>query len=938
MNNSWLRFFGNKFVVAALALALLCFGAWLYFFIREAEKKNSMDAMHAIPADAAFALRVNDLNKLARKLASEAELPRLIRSEASAGKVCHSLLYITDTLASRSTALADLSQQPLWISAHVFGQEVAFLFSLNLPDNLYISDVKQLTEELALAGYGMDELQYDDETIYSFRRGSVDVFHAAVARRVLLASRSRVLVEMAIRQAKAPASLADEQAFVDAASTAGANEDANLYLSHRKLPQLLGIYLHAGYSRQLNFMENLGSFTVLDLSLRQDAVQLSGFLFADNADKSYISVLGSQSTQRFSSFDILPRATDGALCLGVSNGQRLTSAYATFREQWQPTGSAKRRSNLALLNAKLGKEPAQLFEELHPVELAVAHVPMSGLAEANTWFVVLKSDDPIAALQNLNNQIKQVAQAEDKPESSYVLTEKMSNHEPLTLYRNPARGFMGALHGELFAQCEDAYVAVLGSYFIFASSASAAKEFVLEALLHKTLAQTAELSEQLSSAAHAMLYLNPSKPNALATSVLADAPQKTAQKAAQKVPKKSPVTEAIHCVAAQLEAMSGKMYCNMLFKTASHEGDRQPVNGMNATFELKLDAPLRAAPWVVKNHRNQQQELLAQDANNTIYLIDNQGLILWKRSLGEPIVERVLQVDYLRNDKLQLLFNTKTKLHLIDRLGRNVGKFPIALSSPATAPVAVFDYDKSRDYRYFVPCENGHIYAYEANGKPLSGFSPEHPFGAIAQPLQHLRVKDKDYVVLADQHRAYILDRKGNERVRLRESVAPARHSTLAPDYGEDGRIARLVTTTANGRRAYLYFDGEVERAELTPKPDDDHFFVAMNRGNQPSFAVADGKNLSVYDANFNLRFSYTFKHPQALPPQQFQPLPSVALYGVFVEEEQKAYLLDRNGRLCAGFPLSAVAPVLAVNLYDSKDQYCIVVGDSNGFLSCYEN
>jgi hypothetical protein len=643
--------------------------------------------------------------------------------------------------------------------------------------------------------------------------------------------------------------------------------------------------------------------------------------------KSYVSVLGSQSTQRFTSFDILPRATDGALCLGISNAQRLSSAFTTFREQWQ-VGNAKRKNNLALLKAKLHKEPALLFDELHPVELAVAHVPISGVADEDTWFVVLKSDDPDATLKNFKNQIKVVAQAEGKSDSSYVLTEKMSNNEPLTLYRNPAQGLMGVLHGDLFARCEDSYVAELGHYFIFASSVNAAKAFVLEALQHKTLAQTAELGEYLSSTAHAMLYLNPSKPNALAASVLADASQKTV--------KKSPVTAAVCCAVAQLEVMNGRTYCNLLFKTASHEGDKQAVNGMNATFEVKLDAPLRAAPWVVKNHKNQQLELLAQDANNTIYLIDNQGLILWKRSLGEPIMERVQQVDYLRNGKLQLLFNTKTKLHIIDRLGRNVDKFPIALRSPATAPVAVFDYDKSRDYRYFVPCQNGRILAYEANGKPLSGFSPAHTFGTIVQPLQHLRVKDKDYVVLADQHRTYILDRKGNERVHLKESVAPAHHSALAPDYSEDGRIARLVTTTATGKRAYLYFDGDVEHAELRPKPDEGHFFVAMNRGNQPSFAIADGKNLNVYDANFNLRFTYAFKHLQTLPPQQFQPLPSVALYGVFVEEEQKAYLLDRNGRLCAGFPLNVVAPVLAVNLYDSKDRYCLIAGDSNGFLSCY--
>ena len=44
----------------------------------------------------------------------------------------------------------------------------------------------------------------------------------------------------------------------------------------------------------------------------------------------------------------------------------------------------------------------------------------------------------------------------------------------------------------------------------------------------------------------------------------------------------------------------------------------------------------------------------------------------------------VHQIDLYKNGKLQLLFNTQSKLHLIDRNGNNVEQFPIGLVAKAT--------------------------------------------------------------------------------------------------------------------------------------------------------------------------------------------------------------------------------------------------------------
>ncbi|MDR3328765.1 MAG: hypothetical protein LBS63_01475 [Prevotellaceae bacterium] len=926
--NKLLQLFSNKIMLTALLLVLLCVGVWLYFFIREGEKKNSMDAMRSIPADASFALRVNDLGRLTRKLSSEAALAQLIASDATAAKLARQLRYVVDTMAHENEAVGSLARQTIWVSAHVFGKELSFLFSLNLSDNLYLNNVKQIIPLLEKSGYHAADKPYDDERIFTFYRREVEEFHAAVVRRVLVASRSRVLVEMAVRQAKTPSSLADNFGFMQAAKAAGKNVDVNLYLNHRQLPKLLELYTDQPYARQLDFLSRLGSFTVLDANMA-DAVLLTGVLRTENLQGSYFSALAGQGSQKLSCFEILPRTTDGVLCLGIDNVRKLLANYAEFRERRQ-SGNAQRKEKVAQLSTKIGTDVAAYFAALHPSELALAHVPTGKGSEKDEWFVVIKSDRINAASKAVKAAIAGAAKGENRPESYYALTESMSNKEPLTIYRNPARGFIAALQGSLFAKCDDAYLTFIGSYLIFSSSPAAMKDFALLALLKKTLAQATNLSDY-TIASNLFIYLNPSKPDAVALNAL-----KPSLKSRLK---KSPAVAGFNGVGVLMSVMSSsEVYCNIFFKAASKTEEKQRARSMALDFEVKLDAPLLAAPWVLQNHRTGQKEILAQDIRNNIYLIDRQGILLWKKALGEAIMGPVHQIDYLSNKKLQMLFNTKTKLYLIDRLGNSVEGFPVKLPSPASAPMAVFDYDRSRSYRYFVPCEDGKIRAFEQSGRPLTGFAPVFTFGSVTLPLTHVRTHEKDYILVADNRRTYILNRQGEERVHVRERVTPAYNSSITPEVGPKGDVACMVTTTAEGDLVYVYFDGSVDHQTLKPKPHEYHFFNTFNNvaDRQATYAVIDEKTLHAYGGDLEPKFTYTFRRPVRTGPHIFIPLPSVRLYSVFVEDEQQAYLIDDGGDLLSGFPIKAVAPITVDNLHGSSGAYCVLACDENSFLSCY--
>ena len=77
--------------------------------------------------------------------------------------------------------------------------------------------------------------------------------------------------------------------------------------------------------------------------------------------------------------------------------------------------------------------------------------------------------------------------------------------------------------------------------------------------------------------------------------------------------------------------------------------------------------------------------MIIQDGNKNIYLINEKGKRLWKKQLGGLILDKINQLDYYKNGKLQYVFNTEDSLYILDRLGRNVENFPIELNSKQNA-------------------------------------------------------------------------------------------------------------------------------------------------------------------------------------------------------------------------------------------------------------
>jgi hypothetical protein len=262
-----------------------------------------------------------------------------------------------------------------------------------------------------------------------------------------------------------------------------------------------------------------------------------------------------------------------------------------------------------------------------------------------------------------------------------------------------------------------------------------------------------------------------------------------------------------------------------------------------------LDYPAAIAPQLVKNHKTGEHEIAIQDTQNQLYLINSSGKILWKKPLSNRIIGNILQVDIFKNNKLQMAFVTKNQLIIIDRNGNMVNGYPKSLSKEAICGLTVCDYDKNRDYRFFIPNSDGSITLLKSDGKSPSDWQFAGSQQGIQHKIQYFNQKGKDFLVTFDNQQCYFLNRKGQERILSNNRIKKATNGSFYEDVL--GSKNRFICTSPKGNIQYVY-NNEVKEATIK-EYSSQHLFT-LYKGNQGNYYIFfDKGELDVYDRDLNI-------------------------------------------------------------------------------------
>mgnify|MGYP003115260910 CR=1 FL=1 len=310
--------------------------------------------------------------------------------------------------------------------------------------------------------------------------------------------------------------------------------------------------------------------------------------------------------------------------------------------------------------------------------------------------------------------------------------------------------------------------------------------------------------------------------------------------------------------------------------------------GIQETLTISLPEPISVEPFLysISNNTN---AVVYQDINNVLYAISSQGKILWKKQLESKILGKIQQIDVNKNGRQDLAFTTLNKFYVIDAKGKESNGFPLKFNDLITQPLAVFDYDNNRSYR-FVITQNNKLLMYDAKGKAVNGFDFKGASSEIIQPPKHIRMKNKDYIVVPEENgKLHILSRQGKERITVKgkidfsESIWYENNNHFV-SLAEDGKLIRIDSKgkinkekaeNSNGFKISANENMLVLLSENVLKINSKEIQLDFGLYNNPALYKVEGKNY-VAIADTQAKKVYLFNDKGEL-------LPNFPTYGVGV-------------------------------------------------------
>ena len=358
----------------------------------------------------------------------------------------------------------------------------------------------------------------------------------------------------------------------------------------------------------------------------------------------------------------------------------------------------------------------------------------------------------------------------------------------------------------------------------------------------------------------------------------------------------------------QLVQDNGIIHFNAVISKDTNEDENLKISKL---FDVEIDEEIIMYPHFVKNHVTKNLDIVVQDTKNNLYLISKDGKVIWKKKINQPILGQISQIDIYKNGRLQLIFNTKNKIYVLDRNGNNVKQFPKTFNDPITQPLAVFDYDNNKNYRLLVT-QGSELLMYDKNGKKVSGFKYKKSSNNITSKPKHFRILNKDFIVFKIGNKMKILNRKGRERINVNDDINFSNQNVF--EYND-----KLISTTTDQKLVQIDVNGVIDLSSLKN--------LSLN---------SDGSNLVVLDEN-SIKLSPNIA---SIPfgnygSPQLSNINKNLLITLYDKQNKKSYLFNKNLILDTSFPVYSLIPMEIGDMNRDK-KIELIISNKNKFISCY--
>jgi hypothetical protein len=888
----------KKILLGVFILLIGAVSIIAYNFYKNVKKPVSTSSIIAVPQNAALILQENNFSALYKKLSSTNIIWEELVNNTSSTKIVNEQIHYFDSIINQS--FKPLAKQPVLTSAHLSGaNNFDFIFYINISYNFtkqeLIQKIKNTTHTNPTSRV------YDDVNIYTSTIKNNKKIAFTFYKNIFAFSYSTVLIEDVIRQLNSKTSLKSNSSFAKILNTSGQAEDGNIYINNTIFSKIVNQFISP---EAKNYTNNLGSYanwTELDIKTKPNSIMLNGFTLSKSNDK-FLSLFKNQQPQQNQALDITPSNVAFFYHYGFSD------AKAFFDQRKQLLKSKNQFFNYQKFIDQQNENYGIDIEEelLNNIgnELAVVITEPLTTDFIKNQFIIFKAKDLDKTITDLENMALKI---NDEPYH-------FENFNELPIHKIDLKNVFSQLFGKPFFNISSPYYTIIDNFIIFSQTESAIKTFISDYTNNKTLAKNENFqnfSDNLSSDANLSVYIN------IARSVnLFKAYGK--KDFAPLFDEKLELFRKFEAIAFQVNTEKNNLYYNNIYLKYN------PIykQDTRSLWELQLDTTINSEPQLVKNHKSGAKEIFVQDEANKIYLISNTGKVIWSKQLQSKIIGKTHQIDVYKNNKLQLLFNTKNKIYLLDRNGNNVEKYPIKLNSEATNNVTPLDYSKTRDYRILIGCANNMVYNYNIQGDLVKGWEYQAATSFANQEMWHFALKNKDYIVIPLQNgQVKVVERSGRDRLSITEKLAKNSKQVFLK-VGRELNKTYVTSIDTNGLVTKVYLNNKKEEILFDEITAGSSFRYANNQ-----FVFNNNNNLIVFDSEKNKIYELE------LETNITNSTIAISKDKIGVIANNSIYLINNSGNIEKGFPLAGSTPFNIADINNDKTLN-IVVGDGNKIVT----
>ncbi len=908
----------RKIIFGCVVATILIGGTYWFFHTREARTPIS-EGINAIPTDAAIIFESKQSKNTWKKLSQT----NIMWEELLGTKIIAEINRQGTTIDSLLQNAPEISQlldeHSVFISVHnTTKNNFDLLYAFSLPSMTYKSSVEDyFKEKIHFIKVPLSSSEFENESITTIATNQSSRLHFSIVNGILIVSSNQQLIQNSIHQLKSGTSLSTDKNFSKIIRTAGKNVDATIYVNYKKLADLALPILGPSSEKRIFPLSNFADCSSWDITIKPNALTLSGFTSANDSSKSFLNLFRKQKPQEAELIKIIPSNISTLLFLGMSD-------INTYHEDYKKYLTAKNiisEYNLFIqeTNKKYNIEIEEIMLSWMDNEMALVVTEPTNTDFTTNCFAIIRSNN-IEAANNTLNELATISAGDSAIDSS-------SYHGYIINHLN-IKKVLPNLLGKQFEKIEKNFFTTLDNYIIFANTTDALKAYIDEIESHKTLATDKNykaFSENISTESNVYLYNSIARSKNVYSNFLNE-------ELTNELNIHETLLKKFEAIGMQFSSNNKLFYSNIYLK---YNPEQKQQTG--TLWEAKLDTTISNRPYLLINHKTKGKEVFIQDDANKIYLISNTGKIIWTKQLNEKIMSDVIQIDVLKNDKLQMIFNTRSFIYMFDRNGNAMDGFPIKLRSPATNAISVIDYEKNRDYRIFIATENKRIVCYKANGEQLTAFAFDKTVDQVFVPLQYFMANNKDHLCAIDvKGKIYILDRKGAVRVPMKEKMEQGIRNFFI-ESGKDYGRSYIVAADTLGNVIKISLTNQKENLKIQDFETSPYFeYKDINNDKTKELIFLNRNELKVFSQDKSLLFKYDFESKVAQSPLFFLFPDGNGKIGVSSEESNELFLFNDNGSLFNSFPINGKTG-FSIGDLNNDGNLNLVTGSSQNSIFVYQ-